>query len=41
MSERPITCSTMFAEPTGTVDLLTTMAPGSSDDAISLAAAST
>ena len=29
------------AEPTGTVDLLTTMAPGSSDDAISLAAAST
>ena len=31
----------MLAEPTGTVDLLTTMAPASSDDAISLAAAST
>ena len=29
MSGRPITCSTMLAEPTGTVDLLTTMAPGS------------
>ena len=28
MSGRPITCSTMVAEPTGTVDLLTTMAPG-------------
>ena len=41
MSARPITCSTMFADPTGTVDLLTTMAPGSSCDAISLAAAST
>ena len=41
MSGRPITCSTMFAEPTGTVDLLTTMAPGSRCDAISLAAAST
>ena len=27
MSERPMTCSTKVAEPTGTVDLLTTMAP--------------
>ena len=41
MSGRPITCSTMFAEPTGTVDLLTTMAPGMSKEAISLAASST
>ena len=27
MSGRPMTCSTRVAEPTGTVDLLTTMAP--------------
>ena len=40
-SGRPMTCSTMVAEPTGTVDLLTTMAPGSRWAAISLAAAST
>ena len=41
MSGRPITCSTMVAEPTGTVDLLTTMAPGTRCVAISLAASST
>ena len=40
-SERPITCSTMVAEPTGTVDLLTTMARGERCGPISLAAAST
>ena len=40
MSVRPMTCSTMFAEPTGTVDLLTTMAPLQMGP-ISLAAAST
>ncbi len=41
MSLRPITRSTMSAEPTGTVDLLTTMAPVCRWVAISLAAAST
>ena len=41
MSGRPMTCSTRVAEPTGTVDLLTTMAPGSRAGPISLAAAST
>ena len=41
MSGRPITCSTSVAEPTGTVDLLTTTQPGSRCAAMSLAAAST
>ena len=41
MSGRPMTCSTRVAEPTGTVDLLTTMAPCSRWGPISLAAAST
>ena len=40
-SERPITCSTMVAEPTGTVDLLTTIEPDERCGPISLAAAST
>ncbi len=40
-SGRPMTCSTTVAEPTGTVDLLTTMVPGSRRRAISLAAPST
>ena len=41
MSSRPVTCSTSVAVPTGTVDLLTTTAPGTRAAAISSAAAST